>query len=68
MNWYETGFGITFFIAFIIGWIYAMSQYGLFLGLALGWIPALMIGFMAGAIWPLIALVIGGFLLAAVFA
>jgi len=54
-------------IAFIVGglaflgtWIYAIVTYGFFFGVGLGWIPALGIGVVAGALWPLIALAILG--------
>lgn len=33
-------------IIFLIGWIYAMGQFGFFLGLGLGWIPALFVAWI----------------------
>ncbi|WP_093119016.1 hypothetical protein [Salinihabitans flavidus] len=33
-------------IIFFIGWIYAMGQFGFFLGLGLGWIPALFVAWI----------------------
>ena len=44
--------GLTFFGS----WAYAVSQYGFFLGGGLGWIPAVFIGIIVGAIWPIGAL------------
>jgi hypothetical protein len=55
---YQTGAIITGIIAFIAGWIYAVMSYGWFLGLGLGWIPALVVGVIAGLLWPLIAIAI----------
>ena len=55
---YEIGRYITSFIVIIISWIYAIVTYGLFLGVGLGWIPSVVIGFLVGFLWPLIALVI----------
>lgn len=39
-----TLFGI---IIFLVGWLYAISAFGLFLGLSLGWIPALINAWIA---------------------
>jgi len=36
------------FIAFIAGWIYAINEFGFFLGVGIGWIPAFFIGFFVG--------------------
>lgn len=53
---YFTGALITGAIAFIASWIYAIATYGIFLGVGLGWIPSLVIGAVAGLLWPLIVL------------
>jgi hypothetical protein len=61
INWaavYTAGAYITGIITFIGCWIYAVAAYGLFLGIGLGWIPSLVIGFLAGILWPLIALIV----------
>jgi hypothetical protein len=55
---YRVGFAITWFIAFIAGWIYAIGQYGFFLGGGLGWIPAAFVAVIFGALWPFIALAV----------
>ena len=63
---YNQGFVITFLliglICFIISWIYAISIWGFFLGVAFGWIPAalcaIIIGVIAGAFWPLLLLLL----------
>lgn len=59
---YAIGAGITGLLVgiptFFGCWIYAVVEYGWFLGLAFGWIPSLIIayiaGFVAGALWPLL--------------
>lgn len=55
-NFYQIGFTITAFIAFVCCWIYAIATYGFFIGVALGWIPSLIAAAVIGAIWPVIAL------------
>lgn len=49
-------------VVFTLVWLAAISAWGWLLGLAFGWIPALLIGLMAGGVmivaWPLV--VIGG--------
>lgn len=56
---YRIGFAVTAFIVFIGSWIYCIANYGFLLGLGLGWLPSMIVAVIAGAIWPLIALVIG---------
>jgi len=43
-------------VAAMVAWVYAIATYGFFLGVGLGWIPALIIGVVAGLLWPLILL------------
>lgn len=45
-------------IAFFGIWIYAFVTWGLLIGLAIGWLPALIGGFILGLLWPLVVLVI----------
>lgn len=47
-------------VVFLGGWAYAVSAYGFFLGLGLGWVPALVLGALAGFLWPLVLLAVGG--------
>ena len=61
MNWdttYGKGFWITFVISFAVSWLYAITTYGFFLGVGLGWIPSLVIASVTGLLWPLIAIAI----------
>lgn len=55
---YTLGAGITGFIVFIGTWIYCIAEYGFLLGVGLGWLPSMIVAVIAGALWPLIALVI----------
>lgn len=49
-------------IIFFVGWIYAISTYGFFLGLGIGWIPAIFVAWILdffvilifGASWTVI--------------
>ena len=43
-------------IAFVIFWIYAIANYGWFLGIGLGWLPAMFLAIIAAYLWPLIVL------------
>jgi hypothetical protein len=39
-------------------WVYAMSVWGLLIGLIIGWIPALIGGLLIGLLWPIVAIII----------
>lgn len=61
MEWediYEWGKIITGVIAFFSIWIYAFATWGFLIGLAIGWLPALIGAGIIAFLWPLIALVI----------
>lgn len=58
---YGVGYIITFFIIFIGAWIYCIATYGFLLGVGLGWLPAAITAGIAAFLWPLILLVIVGF-------
>ena len=58
INPYMIGYFITGFVSFITCWIYAIVHYGFFLGVGLGWIPSLFIAIIAGAVWPLLVIVL----------
>lgn len=55
---YLGGFVIAGLISGIAIWIYAFSEWGLLLGLAFGWIPALIGGIIIGILWPLAAAIL----------
>jgi hypothetical protein len=61
-GWYEIGYKISAWLLFIGSWIYCIVEYGFFLGVALGWIPAAIFALIVAALWPVIAgvLVVGG--------
>jgi|GEM_PF-1224333 len=63
--WYLVIGWIVGFICFTGIWIYAFNTWGFLIGLAIGWLPALIGGLIAGFLWPLIlvAIVVIAFLL-----
>jgi len=54
----------TGIITFFVSYIYCIAEYGFLLGVGLGWLPSLIVAFVAMILWPLIALA----LLLAIFA
>lgn len=57
-DFYMWGVRIVGGLAFVVAWIYAISTYGFFLGVGLGWIPAGIIGLLLGYLWPVVAAVL----------
>lgn len=57
-DWYWVGAVITGLLVFAGVWIYAIAQWGFLLGIMFGWIPAIIAAFIAGLLWPLLALII----------
>lgn len=55
---YQLGFLITWVIAFLSGYIHAISEYGFFLGAGLGWFPAAIVATIVASLWPLVAIAI----------
>ena len=55
---YAIGGLLTGFLVFIGVWIYSLSEWGFLLGVAFGWLPAIIVGCITGLLWPLIALFI----------
>ena len=51
---YGAGGYITFWLVFIISWIYCVSEYGFLLGVGLGWLPSAIVGAIAAFLWPLL--------------
>ena len=54
---YVGGAWVTGVLAFLGAWIYAAVTYGLFLGIGLGWVPSIVIGLVAGLLWPVLLMV-----------
>ena len=47
--------------SFLLGvWIYAIASWGFLVGIAIGWLPAIIAAFIAGLLWPLVVLVVIG--------
>ncbi|OWK26669.1 MAG: hypothetical protein US76_01470 [Parcubacteria group bacterium GW2011_GWA2_38_13b] len=59
-NWYIIGAWITGVIAFFVIWIYSFFAWGFLIGLAIGWLPAIIGAFILGFLWPLVALALAG--------
>lgn len=53
---YRLGFNITAFIVFIGSWVYCIAEYGFLLGVGLGWLPSIIVAYIAGFLWQLIVL------------
>jgi hypothetical protein len=62
-QWYNIGFIITALITFVGSWIYCIATYGFLLGVGLGWLPSIIVAYIAGFLWPIIALGIAGIVL-----
>lgn len=58
LDGYEIGFRVTYWIAFLATWAYAIATWGFLLGVGFGWIPAAIIGAIAAFLWPLLALLL----------
>ncbi len=57
---YVLGVYIVGIISLIVIWIYAIVSWGFLIGLAIGWLPALIGGAILGFLWPLVVLVVVG--------
>lgn len=55
-RWYGAIGAVVGVALFVGGWWYAVSTYGLFLGIGLGWLPAAVIGLIGGFLWPIAVL------------
>ena len=40
-------------LVFIASWVYCTFTYGFLLGFGLGWLPSIILGVIAAAIWPI---------------
>jgi len=60
---YMVGVWIVGVLAFAAIWLYALFSWGLLLGLMIGWIPALIGGFILGWLWPLVVLAVIGLII-----
>ena len=47
-------------LSFLAIWLYAILEWGLLLGLCIGWFPAAIGGLLFGALWPLTLLLVFG--------
>ena len=58
MELYRGGVKVVGWPVFVLAWLYAVTQYGFFLGVGLGWIPAAVIGLVVGALWPVLLIAV----------
>lgn len=54
---------IVGFVAFLASWAYCIFEYGFLLGAGIGWFPSMIVAYITGLAWPLVALAVAGFLL-----
>lgn len=66
MRYLDVGFYVGCAVAvvsFLSGWIYAISSWGFFLGVAFGWLPAALVAIILGGLawigWGLLAAILG---------
>lgn len=45
-------------IVFVVSWVYCIAEYGYLFGVGLGWLPSLIVGFLAAWLWPLLLIAI----------
>lgn len=55
---YASGFVVTAALTFVISYIYCIATYGFLFGVGLGWLPSVIVAVVAGALWPLLALLL----------
>ncbi len=55
---YTTGAYITGAITFLVIWIYSFFAWGFLIGLAIGWLPAIIGAFILGLLWPLVLFIL----------
>ena len=46
------------FIVFVVSWIYCINTYGYLLGVGLGWLPSMIVAFLAFYLWLPILIII----------
>ncbi len=61
-TWYKIGAYSTGVVTFFAIWIYAFVTWGFLVGLAIGWLPAIIGAFIAALLWPLIAFIVVAFI------
>lgn len=57
---YARGFAWVAIPTFIGSWIWCIASYGFLFGVGLGWLPSIIVAVVAGALWPVIVLIILG--------
>jgi len=63
INWFKVYYWISGCLTFLISWGYAVAAWGFFLGLAFGWLPAILLAFIV----PILILIALPFVIIGVF-
>ena len=61
---YQGGAALFGGVTFLGSWIWCIANYGFLLGVGLGWIPSMIVGFLVGLLWPLVAIGIAAIVIA----
>lgn len=51
---YAFGAFVTWVLAFLAGMVYAVSAWGWFLGVGVGWLPAAVVALVVAVLWPVL--------------
>ncbi|AXK73034.1 hypothetical protein DWG18_12615 [Lysobacter sp. TY2-98] len=51
---YQNGAILVWLVTFFGCWVYCIQNYGVSLGVGLGWLPSILVATVAGALWPLL--------------
>lgn len=51
---YRHGAVVVWLLTFFACWVYCIRHYGVSYGVGLGWLPAILVATVAGALWPLL--------------
>ena len=61
---YVLGCWVVGIVTFLGCWIYCIATYGFLLGVGLGWLPSMIVAWIAALAWPIILLVLVALLIA----
>jgi hypothetical protein len=57
-EWYWIGYKISWGLIFVGCWIYCIATYGFLFGVGLGWLPSLIVAYIASLLWPAAVLIV----------
>lgn len=67
LDWYWGVALLVGIVIFIGVWIYSITQWGFLIGITIGWLPAIIAGFIGGILWGLLAILFVGWIILLVF-